>query len=133
MTQARTVFGMDGRTAVSTLWIVVMVNMAFADILSFITPGALGELAALNPSQGFILVSALLIEVPAAMIFLSRALGPRAGRVANLAAGLATAAWVVGGGSAYPHYIFMAGVELSCIAAIAAIAWRLPRAAAGEA
>ena len=28
-------------TRISTLWVVVMFNMVFADILTFITPGAL--------------------------------------------------------------------------------------------
>ena len=36
--------GMGTKEKISTLWIVVMFNMAFADILSFITPGALQEI-----------------------------------------------------------------------------------------
>jgi hypothetical protein len=34
----------DTRTTLSTLWVVVMFNMAFADILTFIKPGALQDL-----------------------------------------------------------------------------------------
>ena len=34
----------DMGTRISTLWVVVMFNMVFADILTFITPGALQEL-----------------------------------------------------------------------------------------
>ena len=34
----------EDRAKRSTLWVVVMFNMVFADILTFITPGALQEL-----------------------------------------------------------------------------------------
>ena len=35
----------DMRTRISTLWVVIMFNMVFADILSFIMPGALQGLS----------------------------------------------------------------------------------------
>ena len=34
----------DTRTTLSTLWVVVMLYVAFADILTFIKPGALQDL-----------------------------------------------------------------------------------------
>ncbi|MDP3274802.1 MAG: DUF6326 family protein [Deltaproteobacteria bacterium] len=69
---------------ISSLWIVVMFNIAFADIVSFIMPGALAALAALAAgapgtptiTQPMLLGFALLLEVPIAMIFLSRWLSP---------------------------------------------------------
>lgn len=83
MNEKKRNFGMDGQVAISTLWIVVMINMAFADILGFITPGVLKEMMAMNTSQGLILVFAILIEVPIAMIFLARLAGsyPRSNQV----------------------------------------------------
>ncbi len=127
MNEKKRNFGMDGQVAISTLWIVVMINMAFADILGFITPGVLKEMMAMNTSQGLILVFAILIEVPIAMIFLARILKPMANRFVNLAAGIITIAFVVGGYSAYPHYYFIASVEVLCMLAIMAIAWNLPK------
>lgn len=126
------IFGLDRRVAISTLWIVVMINMAFADILGFITPGVLKEMMAMDTSQPFILIFAFLIEIPIAMIFISRILKPKANRIANLAAGIITILFVVGGGSAYLHYIFIASVEVLCMIVIMAMAWRLPETETGE-
>ena len=125
--------GMDGRVKISMLWIVVMINMAFADILSFITPGALAEMmtgtaGGIQLNQVLIFVFAVLIEIPIAMIFLSRVLKPKLNRVMNLVAGVITIVFVIGGGSAYLHYIFIATVEVLCMLAIMWMAWRLPSA-----
>ena len=57
---------------VSLLWVVVMFTMVFADILSFMLPGTLQEAAAMKVTQPLLLVFALLLEIPIAMIFLSR-------------------------------------------------------------
>lgn len=121
----------DGRTKISMLWIVVMINMAFADILSFITPGALAEMmtgtaGGIQLNQLLIFVFAVLIEIPIAMIFLSRVLKPKLNRVMNLVAGVISIVFVIGGGSAYLHYIFIAAVEVLCMLAIMWMAWKLP-------
>ena len=121
---------MGTRERISLLWIVVMFNMAFADILSFITPGALQEIMTgyagkLQITQGILLVFAVLIEIPIAMIFLSRVLKYQINRIVNIIACVVTIAFVVGGGSAYFHYIFFAVVEVACMLLIAwnAIKW----------
>ena len=44
---------------VSTLWIVVLLNMLFADILNFITPGALRETMAMDLAPGVLLLFAV--------------------------------------------------------------------------
>jgi hypothetical protein len=86
----------DNRTRLSTLWVVVMFNMVFADILTFIKPGALQELwagqAGVHVTQGLLLVFAVLLEIPIAMIFVSRILKPEANRWANTAATMANVA-----------------------------------------
>lgn len=111
----------------STLWVVVMFNMVFADILSFLKPGALP-----NVTPGLLLAFALLLEIPIAMIFVSRILKPQAGVWTNGAAALITTAFVVGGGSMDPHYLFFATVEVACMALIvwSAWAWRRSKATA---
>ncbi|MHB1342079.1 MAG: DUF6326 family protein [Coriobacteriia bacterium] len=114
-------------TRVSTLWIVVMLNMAFADIVGFIQPGALAGVAGpggVQITQGLLLVFALLIEVPLAMIFVSRILKRRANRWANTAAAVITAVFVVGGGSMeLPFYAFFAAVEVACMVLIVWSVW----------
>jgi Sec-independent protein secretion pathway component TatC len=104
-----------------------MFNMVFADILTFITPGALEELwagqAGVQITPGLLLVFAILIEIPIAMILLSRVLKPGPNRWANSVAAVVTAAFVVGGGSLTPHYVFFAAVELACMALIVWSVW----------
>jgi hypothetical protein len=117
----------DMGTRISTLWIVVMFNMAFADIVGFIQPGALEGVAGpggVQITQGLLLVFALLLEIPLAMIFLSRILKPGANRWANTVAAVITSVFVVGGGSMeLPFYAFFAIVEVACMALIVWSVW----------
>jgi hypothetical protein len=115
-------------TRISTLWIVVMITMIYADILSFITPGELQALwdgkAGVNLTPGLLLVFAVLVEIPIAMIYLSRVLKPVANRWANTVAVAITTAYVLGGGSFnLPHYAFFAAVEIVCMAGIVWFVW----------
>lgn len=117
----------DNGTRLSTLWVVVMFNMVFADILTFITPGALDDLwagqAGVHITPGLLLGFALLLEVPIAMIFVSRTLKPGLNRWANTAAAAVTTAFVIGGGSLTLHYLFFAAVEIACMALIVWSVW----------
>ena len=119
---------MPRATQISTLWIVVMINMVFADILSFMFPGFLAQITTgavdgvvITPM--FLLLAAVFVEVGIAMIYLSRALRPRASRIANLVAVGVTILFVIGGGSLTPHYIFFAGIEVIVLLYIGALAW----------
>jgi len=117
----------DLGTRLSTLWVVVMFNMAFADILTFITPGKLQALwagqAGVHVTPGLLLMFAILLEIPIAMIFASRILKPGANRWANTVAAVVTTAFVVGGGSLTLHYVFFAAVEVACMALIVWSVW----------
>ena len=113
------------RARLSAAWVFVMLNMIFADILSFMSPGALQQILAgtadgLQITPGFLLVAAVVAEVPIAMVLLSLLLPQRTARWANIAAAMVTVTFVLGMGSATPHYVFIAAVEtLGCLA----IAW----------
>jgi hypothetical protein len=119
---------MNIATKISTLWVVVLINMAFADILSFMDPQfltqvATGTVEGVTITPMFLLVAAVFIEVGILMIYLSRALSRRASRVVNLVAVVLTILFVVGGGSLKPHYIFFASAELIAMFYIAYLAW----------
>ena len=118
----------DIGTRLSTLWVVVMFNMVYADILSFITPGELQALwageAGVQVTPMLLMVFAMLIEIPIAMIFLSRILKPGANRWANTVAAAITTVFVVGGGSLdLLHYWFFMAVEIACMALIVWSVW----------
>ena len=112
----------------STLWIVVMFNMIFADILVFEIPGFMQKLWAgqmgVQITPTVLLAFGVLLEIPIAMIYLSRVLRPMANRWTNTVAAFVTAVFVIGGGTAYPHALFFAAVEVACMALIVWSVWR---------
>jgi hypothetical protein len=121
----------DTKVLLSTLWIVVMINMLKADILSLYIPGSAEELAATAVSTGtpiaqLMLGGAIMMEISIVMIILSRVLKHSLNRWANILAGVITIVFVVGGGVSYPHYIFIAAVEVICLLLIIWFAWRWP-------
>ena len=124
----------DMKVRISTLWVFVMFNMIFADILSFMNPGFLEEIVTgtgeIQITQGLLLVFAILLEIPIAMVVLSRILKRGANRWANIIACIVTSLFVIGGGSADLHYIFFATMEVGCMLLIVwyALKWPNPEA-----
>jgi hypothetical protein len=117
----------DRRVLLSTLWIVVMINMLKADILTLYIPGSMDELikfAGDTPITQLMLAGAIMMEISIAMIFLSRVLKYGVNRWANMVTSIIVIVFVIGGGSTYPHYIFIATVEVICLLSIAWIAWK---------
>lgn len=114
----------DMKVRLSTLWIFVMFNMVFADIVGFLNPGALEEMMAMKPARGLLLVFSILLEIPIAMIVLSRLLRYRANRWANIIAGVITILWVIGGGNTSVSYIFFATIEVVSLLLIVWYAWK---------
>ena len=118
----------DTKVLLSTLWIVVMLNMLKADILSLFIPGAAEEVARTAVSTGtsisqLMLVGAIMGQLGIAMIVLSRVLKYGINRRVNIAAGIVTIAYIWGGAASYPHYIFTATVETICLLLIIGLAW----------
>jgi Sec-independent protein secretion pathway component TatC len=122
----------DRKVILSTLWIFVLFNMVFADVVGFMNPGALEDImtgtVGLEITQELLLVFSLLLEIPIAMVFLSRVLKYRANRWANIVASAITILFVIGGGSTYLSYIFFATIEVMCMLIIIWYAWTWPAA-----
>ena len=119
----------DIRRKLSALWIVVMLNMIYADILSFLKPELLRELMTgyaegIRVTQQLVVGAAIMGEIPILMVLLARIMKPTANRWANFAAVPLTAAFIIGGGSTSPHYLFLAAIELMCLALILRLIWR---------
>ncbi|MBC8556007.1 MAG: hypothetical protein H8D23_40860 [Candidatus Brocadiales bacterium] len=120
---------MDIKTKLSTLWIFVMLNMIMADIVGFMNPGSLeaimtGSAASFPITQEIMLVFSILLEIPIAMVFLSRVLKYRANRWANIIASVITILFVIGGGSTDLSYIFFATIEVVSMLFIVWYAWK---------
>ena len=118
----------DTKVLLSTLWIVVMINMLKADILSLNIPGAAEEVAKTASSAGasipqLMLAGAIMGQLGIAMIILSRVLRYGINRWVNIGVGIATIAYIWVGAASYPHYIFIATVETLCLLLIIGFAW----------
>jgi hypothetical protein len=118
----------DTKVLLSTLWIVVMINMLKADILSVYIPGSAEEVARTSTSTGasipqLMLAGAVMGNLAIAMIILSRVLKYGINRWANIGVGIVTIAYIWGGAALYPHYTFIAMVETLCLLLIIGIAW----------
>ena len=117
----------DSRVLLSSLWIVVMFNMLKADILSLYIPGAADEVvqfAGATPIPQLMLGAAVIMEIAIVMIALALVLPYRLNRWANILVAVLMIVFVIGGGSTYPHYIFIAAVEVISLLLIIGIAGR---------
>lgn len=118
---------LDTKVLLSTLWIVVTLNILMADVLSLYIPGSLDELvefAGDTPISQFMLVGAILNELVIVMIVLSRVLSYKTNRWTNIIVGIFTIAYIWGAGVSYPHYKFIAIVETVCLLVIIWRAWK---------
>lgn len=119
----------DTKVLLSTLWVIVMINMLKADILSLFIPGVTDELANFSVSVGasipqLMLFGAVMGNLAIAMIILSRVLKYGINRWVNIVVGIVIIAYIWGGMSSYPHYIFIATVETLCLLLIVWFAWK---------
>ena len=117
---------MDTKVKLSTLWIVVMMNLLFADVLSIFVE--LVNKNTLNDIIGEVTttmaIAAVITNIPILMIYLSRSLKFKINRVLNIVAGIITILFVIGGGSLMPHYIICGSVEVIILIIIINTAWR---------
>lgn len=134
----------DIKERLSLLWIFALLNYLYADVIALWA--ILGSPPADIPHLGQLALagSAVLMEIPIAMILASRLLPLRANRLANIIAGsivtlvngfLTFIPPLVGWGRppALPEYLFFATIETVCTSAIVWQAWTWPEADAAAA
>lgn len=127
ITNRTTTKKINTKVLLSTLWIVVMINMLKADILSLYIPGAAAEVARTageTPIALLMLGGAIMMEIAIVMIILSRVLTYRVNRWANIIASIITIAFIWGGAASEPHYLFIGTVETICLLLIIWNAWK---------
>ncbi|MBP1703140.1 MAG: hypothetical protein H6Q38_2247 [Chloroflexi bacterium] len=123
----------DAKILFSALWIFLAVNYIYRDILSNMEPGTLrgylaGNVGEITITQGFLLAGALMMEIPFAMIFLSRVLKGGANRWANIIAATLMIIIEVGtmgfGTTPTLHYLFYSVIVIACNLYIVWYAWK---------
>lgn len=84
----------------------------------------MADFAGTTPIPLLMLGGAIMMAIPIVMIFLSRVLQYHVNRWANIITAIITIVYVIGGGSTYPHYIFLATIEVVSMLLIIGYAWR---------
>lgn len=122
----------DPKTILSTLWIFLAVNYIYCDHLENMNPGVMNELltgkvGAIQVTPEFLLTAAIILEIPFAMIVLSRVLKYGANRWANIIAGMIMTAIQIGtmgmGNAPSLAYLFYSAIEVACNLFIVWYAW----------
>jgi uncharacterized protein DUF6326 len=123
----------DTKERLSLLWIFALLNYLYADVVAlFAIVGSRNPFEPLSPWA--LMGSAILMEIPIAMILASRLLPFRANRLANIIAGcivtlvngfLTYVPPLVGWGRppAFPEYLFFATIETVATSVIIWQAW----------
>lgn len=114
----------------STLWTFATLNYLYCDVVSLMDSTRLrgfltGSVGGLDINQQFLLAAGALVEIPMAMVLVSRLATGRTNVVANVVAGafmtvvqLATLL----AGRPTPYYLFFSAIEIAATAAIVSIA-----------
>jgi hypothetical protein len=123
---------LNKETLLSTLWIFVTFNYLYCDVVGLMDAGLLhqyltGNVNGIEMNQGFLLAGGILMEIPIAMILLSRILPYKSNRITNMAAGsIKTIVMIltmfVGAPTLY--YLFFGIIEILITIAIVWIAFQ---------
>jgi hypothetical protein len=127
----------DERVILPTLWIFVVFNYLYCDVVTLMDSRILkqimnGTVGGTTMTEGFLFYASLLMEIPIAMVFLSRLLKHKANRFANIIAGIIMTVVQISslfmGGMPASYYIFFSVIEIACTSLIVmySIRWRNP-------
>ena len=122
------------RMKLSALWVTLMLLYAYADILSLYQPGQLqdmldGRMGPFPATQGSLASAAVLMVIPALMIFLPLALRPDAARWTNILVGALYTAVNISNliGETWMFYLLFGVVEIGITLLIIRKAWKWPK------
>ena len=117
--------GIDPKVKLSLLWIFVVLNMAYADILSLMDPTSVirGIMAGAPLPAGGLMAGAIVMETSFAMVILSWLLNYKVNRWVSIIIGVFMIVQIVIGGHGL-YYVFFTIVEVACILLIIWLAWK---------
>jgi len=121
------------KVILSTLWIFVMFNYLYCDLIALMDPVLLkqfmiGNAGGFHVTEGFLLGAAILMEIPIVMVLISRLLKNGINRWLNIIAGVVMTVVqllsLIFGTSPTLFYYFFSIIEIGCTAFIVYYAWR---------
>ena len=116
----------------SALWAATMFCYLYADINSLFKPGIIeqimaGKVSVFQINQTFLLGSAILMSIPASMVFLSLILKPKINRYTNIILGIVhigIAITTMFLPETWAYYLFYSVVEIVFLSLIVWYAWK---------
>ena len=117
--------GIDPKVKLSLLWIFVILNMAYADILSLMDPTSIirGIMAGAPMPAGGLMAGAIVMETSIAMVILSWVLNYKVNRWVTIIIGVFMIVQIVIGGHGL-YYLFFASIEVASILLIIWFSWK---------
>jgi hypothetical protein len=112
----------DVRVRMSTLWVFMLFNYLYCDVMT-----AFDHALAKNLTPDALLAASFLMEIPIAMVLMSRTLNQRRNRWANILTGAFMTVVQVGSlfvGTPSTYYLFFSAIEIACLLFIVWTAWR---------
>jgi len=111
----------DKKEILFTLWIFVTLNYLYCDLIGLMDSSMLkqylaGEVEGLVINESFLLYAGVLMEVPIAMVLLSKILPKKANCWTNISAGFIKTSVMIATlfvGSTSSYYLFFAVIEIS--------------------
>jgi hypothetical protein len=125
--------GKEMRAKFSTAWIFVTFNYLYCDVLALMDSNLLNQFISGNAggmaiTERFLLGASILMEIPIAMIILSRLLKYKTNRLANIIAGIIMSvvqfASLFFGSEPTMYYGFFSIIEITCTILIVVYAWK---------
>lgn len=111
----------------STLWIFILFNIIFRDLHEFLNEGFVRELMTLQVTELEKLLYGVMLEIPIAMVLLSRVLNEKSNRWTNLAAGVMMLLGLLAGlTTADLDDVFFSCMNAAALLLVIRTAWRLP-------
>lgn len=126
---------MDMKEKLSLLWIFLLFNYLYCDVMTLMDSSVLVELMTgsvdgLQLTGELLLLGSILMEIPIAMLVLSRILNYKANRWANIIAAtimLSVQISSLSVGTIAMYYVFFSIIEIACLLVIGWLAWKWPR------
>ncbi len=123
---------MGKKSLFSVLWIFVTLNYLYCDLIGLMDAQLLkqylsGTIDGLVLDESFLLMAAILMEIPIAMTVLSKLLPYRSNRWANILAGIIKTVVMIITlfmGKVTTYYLFFAAIEIGTTAFIVWYAWK---------
>jgi len=123
---------MDTKEKLSLLWIFVMFNYLYCDVIGLHDSATLkqlmtGSVGSLQITEKFLFAGSILMEIPIAMVLLSRILEYRANRWANIIAGTIKTVVMISTmflDTPALYYVFFGTIEIACTSYIVWYAWK---------